>query len=53
MYTTGKKQALISLSDKKDLATLGNGLQELGYVLFHKFLVMFMDLKMIPFFFHL
>ncbi|KAJ0080963.1 hypothetical protein Patl1_12250 [Pistacia atlantica] len=27
----GKKQALISLSDKKDLAVLGTGLQELGY----------------------
>ncbi|WZY81154.1 hypothetical protein YC2023_027538 [Brassica napus] len=26
----GKKQALISLSDKKDLATFGKGLQELG-----------------------
>ncbi|CAF2121248.1 unnamed protein product [Brassica rapa] len=28
----GKKQALISLSDKKDLATFGKGLQELGYM---------------------
>ncbi|KAK1384727.1 MGS-like domain-containing protein [Heracleum sosnowskyi] len=28
---SGSKQALISLSDKKDLALLGNGLQELGY----------------------
>ncbi|KAL0387256.1 UNVERIFIED_CONTAM: Bifunctional purine biosynthesis protein PurH [Sesamum radiatum] len=27
----GKKQALISLSDKRNLALLGNGLQELGY----------------------
>ncbi|KAL8109661.1 hypothetical protein AgCh_025678 [Apium graveolens] len=27
----GRKQALISLSDKKDLALLGNGLQELGF----------------------
>lgn len=27
---SGNKQALISLSDKKDLAFLGNGLQELG-----------------------
>eukprot|EP00262_Sarcandra_glabra_P007340 TRINITY_DN20066_c0_g1_i1.p1 TRINITY_DN20066_c0_g1~~TRINITY_DN20066_c0_g1_i1.p1 ORF type:complete len:603 (+),score=113.37 TRINITY_DN20066_c0_g1_i1:170-1978(+) len=27
----GKKQALISLSDKRDLAFLGNGLQSLGY----------------------
>lgn len=26
----GKKQALISLSDKKDLSLLGVGLQELG-----------------------
>ncbi|CAN7103959.1 unnamed protein product [Brassica rapa subsp. narinosa] len=31
--SSGKKQALISLSDKKDLATLGNGLQELGYTI--------------------
>ncbi|KAH0885026.1 hypothetical protein HID58_061122 [Brassica napus] len=30
--SSGKKQALISLSDKKDLATFGKGLQELGYV---------------------
>ncbi|KAL0375910.1 UNVERIFIED_CONTAM: Bifunctional purine biosynthesis protein PurH [Sesamum calycinum] len=29
----GKKQALISLSDKRNLALLGNGLQELGYVI--------------------
>lgn len=29
----GKKQALISLSDKKDLAFLGNGLQGLGYTI--------------------
>ncbi|KAJ4702642.1 bifunctional purine biosynthesis protein PurH-like [Melia azedarach] len=29
----GKKQALISLSDKKDLASLGTGLQELGYTI--------------------
>ncbi|EOX96874.1 AICARFT/IMPCHase bienzyme family protein isoform 2, partial [Theobroma cacao] len=29
----GNKQALISLSDKKDLAFLGNGLQELGYTI--------------------
>nr|KJB14667.1 hypothetical protein B456_002G136700 [Gossypium raimondii] len=29
----GNKQALISLSDKKDLALLGNGLQELGYTI--------------------
>ncbi|XVF68386.1 hypothetical protein PTKIN_Ptkin10aG0201500 [Pterospermum kingtungense] len=28
---SGNKQALISLSDKKDLAFLGNALQELGY----------------------
>ncbi|XP_024025437.1 uncharacterized protein LOC21398615 isoform X2 [Morus notabilis] len=28
-----KKQALISLSDKKDLALLGNGLQNLGYTI--------------------
>lgn len=28
---SGKKQALISLSDKKDLALLGVGLQELGW----------------------
>lgn len=28
---SGKKQALISLSDKRDLAFLGNGLQTLGY----------------------
>lgn len=27
---TGVKQALISLSDKTDLANLGNGLQRLG-----------------------
>ncbi|KAI8570605.1 hypothetical protein RHMOL_Rhmol01G0048500 [Rhododendron molle] len=30
---SGRKQALISLSDKKDLALLGNGLQELGYTI--------------------
>lgn len=30
---TGRKQALISLSDKKDLAVLGNGLQELGFTI--------------------
>ncbi|KAF5175640.1 Bifunctional purine biosynthesis protein purh [Thalictrum thalictroides] len=30
---TGEKQALISLSDKKDLALLGNGLQGLGFTL--------------------
>ncbi|GFY82835.1 AICARFT/IMPCHase bienzyme family protein [Actinidia rufa] len=29
----GSKQALISLSDKKDLAFLGNGLQALGYTI--------------------
>ncbi|OMO74954.1 AICARFT/IMPCHase bienzyme [Corchorus capsularis] len=29
----GNKQVLISLSDKKDLALLGNGLQELGYTI--------------------
>ncbi|GMI73331.1 hypothetical protein like AT2G35040 [Hibiscus trionum] len=29
----GNKQALISLSDKKDLTLLGNGLQELGYTI--------------------
>uniref|UniRef100_A0A5B7ARN7 Putative bifunctional purine biosynthesis protein purH isoform X2 n=1 Tax=Davidia involucrata TaxID=16924 RepID=A0A5B7ARN7_DAVIN len=29
----GNKQALISLSDKKDLAFLGNGLQELGFTI--------------------
>ncbi|KAG4162365.1 hypothetical protein ERO13_D01G111800v2 [Gossypium hirsutum] len=29
----GNKQALISLSDKKDLALLGSGLQELGYTI--------------------
>ncbi|KAM1293808.1 hypothetical protein ACFX2H_013813 [Malus domestica] len=28
---SGNRQALISLSDKKDLAVLGNGLQDLGY----------------------
>ncbi|CAK9170995.1 unnamed protein product [Ilex paraguariensis] len=27
---SGSKQALISLSDKRDLSLLGNGLQELG-----------------------
>ncbi|CAN4076432.1 unnamed protein product [Withania somnifera] len=31
--TAGRKQALISLSDKTDLAKLGNGLQELGYTI--------------------
>lgn len=30
---SGNKQALISLSDKKDLAFLGNGLQSLGYTI--------------------
>ncbi|KAJ6721239.1 BIFUNCTIONAL PURINE BIOSYNTHESIS PROTEIN PURH [Salix viminalis] len=30
---SGKKQALISLSDKKDLAFLGTGLQQLGYTI--------------------
>ncbi|KAF5205613.1 Bifunctional purine biosynthesis protein purh [Thalictrum thalictroides] len=30
---TGEKQALISLSDKRDLALLGNGLQGLGFTL--------------------
>ncbi|OAY43120.1 bifunctional purine biosynthesis protein PurH [Manihot esculenta] len=30
---SGNKQALISLSDKKDLAFLGNGLQNLGYTI--------------------
>nr|XP_023895767.1 uncharacterized protein LOC112007626 [Quercus suber] len=30
---SGHKQALISLSDKKDLAFLGKGLQELGYTI--------------------
>ncbi|XP_039688207.1 bifunctional purine biosynthesis protein PurH isoform X2 [Medicago truncatula] len=29
----GNKQALISLSDKKDLAFVGNGLQELGFTI--------------------
>ncbi|RDY03740.1 purH, partial [Mucuna pruriens] len=29
----GSKQALISLSDKKDLAFVGNGLQEFGYTI--------------------
>lgn len=29
----GRKQALISLSDKSELAFLGNGLQELGYTI--------------------
>lgn len=29
-YFPGNKQALISLSDKKDLTFLGNGLQSLG-----------------------
>ncbi|KAL5546457.1 hypothetical protein UlMin_006144 [Ulmus minor] len=31
--SSGNKQVLISLSDKKDLAFLGNGLQELGYTI--------------------
>ncbi|XP_050226389.1 uncharacterized protein LOC126676267 [Mercurialis annua] len=31
--STGNKQALISLSDKKDLALLGRGLQALGYTI--------------------
>ncbi|GAU28233.1 hypothetical protein TSUD_118400, partial [Trifolium subterraneum] len=31
--TPGSKQALISLSDKKDLAFVGNGLQELGFTI--------------------
>ncbi|KAK7322606.1 hypothetical protein VNO77_25994 [Canavalia gladiata] len=31
--SSGCKQALISLSDKKDLAFVGNGLQELGYTI--------------------
>ncbi|CAD5320399.1 unnamed protein product [Arabidopsis thaliana] len=31
--SSGEKQALISLSDKRDLASLGNGLQELGYTI--------------------
>ncbi|AET00779.2 bifunctional purine biosynthesis protein PurH isoform X2 [Medicago truncatula] len=31
--THGSKQALISLSDKKDLAFVGNGLQELGFTI--------------------
>ncbi|KAK4438402.1 Bifunctional purine biosynthesis protein PurH [Sesamum alatum] len=30
---SGKRQALISLSDKTDLALLGNGLQELGFTI--------------------
>ncbi|XP_059437857.1 uncharacterized protein LOC132170772 [Corylus avellana] len=30
---SGNKQALISLSDKKDLAFLGNGLSDLGYTI--------------------
>ncbi|GMY26548.1 bifunctional purine biosynthesis protein purh [Fagus crenata] len=30
---SGNKHALISLSDKKDLAYLGKGLQELGYII--------------------
>ncbi|KAE8708506.1 AICARFT/IMPCHase bienzyme family protein isoform 2 [Hibiscus syriacus] len=30
---SGNKQALITLSDKKDLTLLGNGLQELGYTI--------------------
>ncbi|CAI9091355.1 OLC1v1026364C1 [Oldenlandia corymbosa var. corymbosa] len=31
--TQGRKYALISLSDKRDLAILGSGLQELGYTI--------------------
>lgn len=31
--TSGKKRALISLSDKRDLSMLGNGLQDLGYII--------------------
>lgn len=31
--TSGKRRALISLSDKKDLSMLGNGLQDLGYTI--------------------
>ncbi|WJX30639.1 hypothetical protein P8452_19155 [Trifolium repens] len=31
--SSGSKQALISLSDKKDLAFVGNGLQELGFTI--------------------
>ncbi|XP_073121348.1 uncharacterized protein [Henckelia pumila] len=30
---SGKRRALISLSDKKDLALLGNGLQDLGFTI--------------------
>lgn len=33
LSTSGRKQALISLSDKTGLAKLGNGLQELGYTI--------------------
>ncbi|XP_055820870.1 uncharacterized protein LOC129889544 [Solanum dulcamara] len=33
LSTSGRKQALISLSDKTDLAKLGSGLQELGYTI--------------------
>lgn len=33
LSTFGRKQALISLSDKTELAKLGNGLQELGYTI--------------------
>ncbi|KAJ7949395.1 bifunctional purine biosynthesis protein PurH [Quillaja saponaria] len=32
-YAAGNKQVLISLSDKKDLAFVGNGLRELGYTI--------------------
>ncbi|CAM8948830.1 unnamed protein product [Rhodiola kirilowii] len=32
-FSSGKKQVLISLSDKKDLAFLANGLQSLGYTI--------------------
>lgn len=31
--TSGKRRALISLSDKKDLSMLGNGLQDLGFTI--------------------
>ncbi|WJX36627.1 hypothetical protein P8452_24486 [Trifolium repens] len=33
LSSPGSKQALISLSDKKDLAFVGNGLQELGFTI--------------------
>ncbi|KAF3440224.1 hypothetical protein FNV43_RR18507 [Rhamnella rubrinervis] len=32
-FISGSKKALISLSDKKDIAFLGNGLQDLGYTI--------------------